>query len=400
MLASKLKYTVLYLTLESYEKQPILKSQVLPLLNAITSLSKDLNTEIQFILTTKDVDTVKIDPTYPITHVKISNGKFLLGPVLLFFKLFKLGKSCDLIHVRSYLPMITALLLKLFYRKGIIFDLRGVFPEEIALRKRSKFWFVFFKKAEAIFCKYADVLVVVSKKFMQHIQTIYPKQHAKLVVIPTFAKPAPPPDTAIDNIISLKKEYFKDAHVTIFAYSGAFEKWQCVNEVFDFFEEISKLYSKYRFAIFSHHAELFKSLAQSRKINMDLYYINYIENKSLAQYISQCDAGVLFRKNTLINRVAAPIKFTDYLTSGLLVIISADIGDSSDLVQKFDLGYITENLKQESIQKLAVTVHTDLKIKTQKIHERIKKALDEIDISKAAEKYLTLYLKQINKVQE
>jgi hypothetical protein len=54
------------------------------------------------------------------------------------------------------------------------------------------------------------------------------------------------------------------------------------------------------------------------------------------------DYGILLREKSITNKVASPVKCAKYLSRGLKVLISPEIGDYSDWVKNNDLGFIIE----------------------------------------------------------
>ena len=56
--------------------------------------------------------------------------------------------------------------------------------------------------------------------------------------------------------------------------------------------------------------------------------------------LSCADAALLLRPQTVTNRVASPVKFSEYLQAGLPVIISPNIGDFSAFVSRENCGWV------------------------------------------------------------
>jgi glycosyltransferase involved in cell wall biosynthesis len=67
----------------------------------------------------------------------------------------------------------------------------------------------------------------------------------------------------------------------------------------------------------------------------------------------QCDYGIILRANNITNRVASPIKITEYLHAGLKVILSPNIGDYSDLLIQSGYGIIVKNPYEVQISKIS-----------------------------------------------
>jgi glycosyltransferase involved in cell wall biosynthesis len=61
---------------------------------------------------------------------------------------------------------------------------------------------------------------------------------------------------------------------------------------------------------------------------------------AVPRYLAAADVGLLPRDENLVNRVASPVKFAEYLASGIPVILSDGIGDYSELVRSGDLGAV------------------------------------------------------------
>ena len=60
----------------------------------------------------------------------------------------------------------------------------------------------------------------------------------------------------------------------------------------------------------------------------------------------------MYRDQSTTNRVAAPTKFAEYLSAGLKVLISKDLGDYSSFVLKHNCGTIIHDEKNVEINKV------------------------------------------------
>jgi glycosyltransferase involved in cell wall biosynthesis len=73
-------------------------------------------------------------------------------------------------------------------------------------------------------------------------------------------------------------------------------------------------------------------------------------NDEVCQYLNAADYGILFRENTIMNNVASPTKFAEYMLCGLPVLISEGVGDYSDYTIKHNVGVLIKESELESIQ--------------------------------------------------
>ncbi len=60
------------------------------------------------------------------------------------------------------------------------------------------------------------------------------------------------------------------------------------------------------------------------------------------------DLGLLLRERNSVNRVASPVKFAEYLASGLPVLVSPGVGDCPDIVRRDRVGYVLDASAQLS----------------------------------------------------
>jgi glycosyltransferase involved in cell wall biosynthesis len=58
------------------------------------------------------------------------------------------------------------------------------------------------------------------------------------------------------------------------------------------------------------------------------------------EYLCACDVGILLRKASIVNYVASPTKFAEYLLCGLPVVITESLGDATSLVRRDNIGSV------------------------------------------------------------
>jgi len=381
---------VLYLTLESYQNQAIIKSQVINLFKAIQREQK--SDDLSFILTTfdhidKDEEEVRHEDVPGLQHIMYKHRGTVRNVLCLVRKALSGFRKVDIVHVRSYLPMIPALLLKLFSGKKVIFDMRGLLPEETLLRKSNKLQYWLLRRLEKISCRYADRIVVVSNSFREIMIKRWKVSPGKLMVIPTFSAGSINGAKQSVNVPDLRKEEFAPEDI-LFVYSGAFEKWQCAEEVISFFKVLRSNIHNAGFVILTPHVEEFTSFTQ-RHFEGGHCYIRHARNEDLYYYLKQCNYGLLFRKPHIINEVAAPIKFKDYLSAGLPVLATNGIGDYSQYIRDYQLGIIVEGLTEPDFKAAATAIRDGA---WQFDPQAIKQTANELfDVKYAVKAYMNLY---------
>ena len=66
----------------------------------------------------------------------------------------------------------------------------------------------------------------------------------------------------------------------------------------------------------------------------------FVSPNEVAGYLIAADYGFLVRENSITNRVASPVKFAEYLACGLKILISKDLGDFTEFVERNNLGLV------------------------------------------------------------
>jgi glycosyltransferase involved in cell wall biosynthesis len=240
------------------------------------------------------------------------------------------------IHARSLFPGIIAMVLQFFGNIRIIYDNRGVYIEEEILKghwDRASVRALFFKIVESSLIKRADNIVVVSNKFKSYILQKYSINERKITVIPNRT-----------NLQSINEsDLLRSNDLVNLIYSGSGAKWQEIGELKIVFTEARKIFDNAVINILSYDIELTKSVfANEPELE---FSVNFMTAKSSEVFtcLIKNNVGLLIRENNIINNVAAPLKFAEYLSAGLPVLVSEGVGDTAEIIDKFKVGVVIKN---------------------------------------------------------
>ena len=382
-----IKKRVLYLSYESLLASPILKTQVTPLLEMLTY-------EYDITLSTFEAKNAIIQNyKFKTLPFRSSLRSFNLFSLVLF--LIRNRKNFEIIHCRSYLPMLPVSILSAFLPNfpKIIFDLRGVFPEEVLMKyKKEKsfklfFYFKIFKFLEKFFLSKAKVNIVVSNSFKNYLIKEYETRITdlgeKIVVIPTFVNTLNKVNVNDETEIPFEKSD------VIFVYSGSIELWQKFPETVLLFKNIKKEVSNAKFLILTYDSEIAIKILESNGLRHSDFAIKNCNPNELPLYLKLADFAFLLREDDIVNNVAAPIKFTDYLLAGLTVILTRKIGDTEEIVRNFGNGIFLNGFSEEDMGKFVKENSTILSSKCKIEADQIIKKYYSIEL--AFSKYSTLY---------
>ncbi len=234
--------------------------------------------------------------------------------------------------------------------KCIILDARGAYKaefEEYKVINHTKILNVI-EEIEKKAIELADFRMAVSNALVE-----YWKRNLQLditgnyVVIPCtlsydFVKPFP----GFDFITQLKRKLGFNEDDIILIFSGSSAGWQSLNKVNAVFYELLKNNSNLKI--------LFLGDVLVEQFNFYKEYSHRVIQKKVEpgevlNYLYIGDYGWLVREESVTNQVASPVKLAEYLSAGLKVLISPNLGDYSAFCIQYDCGEIIDLNKPQLI---------------------------------------------------
>lgn len=126
----------------------------------------------------------------------------------------------------------------------------------------------------------------------------------------------------------------------VFLYLGGLDSYQELDYMLLLWIEISKRIDSPFFLLYTSNEPKNKPLLDS--LPKDRLTIRSIPYEKIPEFVSAADFGFLLRQDIVLNRVASPTKFPEYLSAGLGVITTPGIGDISRLVEECKIGCLVE----------------------------------------------------------
>ena len=264
-------------------------------------------------------------------------------------------------------PQVLAKTIRKYSNIKIIVDCHGASETtEEALRKYSalgKIWHRLISRTDRFLLKkgfrYFDACFVVSPALKEYLI----KKYNICSKVRFFDVPcATTQPINIDDYERYREEfrhkYEIDSDEKVFIYSGGVSSWQCIEETVDLYKSIRKtINTKSRFLIFSHmRKEIQKITENDNEIMIDSYSPEILERALCAG-----DYAFLLRRKSIINTVAFPNKYLEYVKSGMKIITTPYINEIARQVEENGIGYIydfdkddghiIDYIKQDSINK-------------------------------------------------
>jgi len=121
----------------------------------------------------------------------------------------------------------------------------------------------------------------------------------------------------------------KDEIVVV--YSGTTAAYQHLEDLtIPFMKALMEADSKIRLAFFSSQIDKITLMLQIAGVDLERVLLKKFRQDEVGSALSACDAGILIRKPTLVNRVANPVKIAEYLAAGLPIIIEKGVAGVAD----------------------------------------------------------------------
>lgn len=126
------------------------------------------------------------------------------------------------------------------------------------------------------------------------------------------------------------------------------------------------------------------------KVNIDHPNVitKYVKYEEVAGYMSAADLAVIFRENNIVNKVASPVKFSEYICSGLPVISNENVEVIKQYIEETGYGLLIhsmEDITTETVEKLS-SISRDKISEYGRMH---------YGIESVAERYLKIYKEMV-----
>ncbi|MBD3636695.1 MAG: hypothetical protein HUJ25_05080 [Crocinitomicaceae bacterium] len=184
-----------------------------------------------------------------------------------------------------------------------------------------------------------DFRISVTEALVKYWQDTFGYNNDAHVVIPCLSSAA-----QTDAHKSAIKDSFFDTQAPILVYSGSTSPWQSFPLLIDKVSSwLRQTEGKVLFLTRPH--EDIKALVVEfgdRVKNL------FVAPERVSDYLLACDYGLLIREDKVTNQVASPVKYAEYLSAGLEVIISDCIEDYATFTKEYNTGLVIKNSDQIS----------------------------------------------------
>lgn len=128
----------------------------------------------------------------------------------------------------------------------------------------------------------------------------------------------------------------------IYSFAGGNGKWQGIDKILAFLENQFLNESNSCFVLLMPTND---TLEAFKNKHLNRVFMSLVKPNEVHHILSKCDYGIIFRENNITNNVSSPVKVAEYLSAGLKVLITPNVGDYSDDVVQHKLGYSVNDFK-------------------------------------------------------
>lgn len=297
----------------------------------------------------------------------------------------------DIVHARSYVPAVTALLLKRLTGAKFVFDMRGFWADEKVdggawqpgsrLYRLAK-WF------ERRFLTNADVVVslthagVAVMRDFPYLRNNYPH----FEVIPTC--------TDLERFRPIGESFpIKRASLQGFTlcYLGSVGTRYLFDSVLDYFKNLRVHCSDARLLVINRgDHDYIRERMRILEVGESWVEIKSVAYSSVAKELGEVDAGIFFYKPAFSTSGTAPTKLGEFLACGVPCLANAGVGDYEKILEEEGVGVVLHAFGAQEQEK-AVRQLLDLVADTRVGERCMAAARRHFSLEQGVERYDRIY---------
>ena len=243
----------------------------------------------------------------------------------------------DLIHSHGNTAAYLAATKSPSHRLPTVFDMHSAVPEE------TKFFcsnvIERTERIEAGALNGSDAVISVSDSLRTYWQNKQGGARPKSLTVPC----------AVDTSLFAFNRTFRDelrsqwrigSGDTLFAYSGADQGYQQIDQIAHVFRRVLVYLPLSRILFLVPSRKGVERALQKNGVPSSSYLIKSVHHNQVPAFLSAADLGFLLRRDLKLNHVASPTKFGEYLACGVPVIASPYVDSVRDAITSGCIGHL------------------------------------------------------------
>jgi glycosyltransferase involved in cell wall biosynthesis len=298
---------------------------------------------------------------------------------------FEAKKGANLIHARSYIPAIVAMIVGRVLKINYIFDMRALWPEELITSgriKRNSFLHKMLLSLERRAINNAISIVTLTNASLAYICDLYDHEisHKKVAVIPTC--------TDLNKFYPSNK---KSGYV-IGCSGSVLSGWFDLEKLAAFYSFIAKKNPLIKFEVTTKdNQSIVTDFLHRRGVPIDRLKVfsSTVENMPSVNQ-QQCASVMFYKQNQLSELGRSPTRMAEVLGCGNPVVSNSGVGDVAEIVNQYNVGVILDDYNEINLEiayKLLIELVSD-----PKTSYRCREAAEKVfSISTGVKSYAEIY---------
>jgi len=185
-----------------------------------------------------------------------------------------------------------------------------------------------------------DAMLCVSQRMADHVKREFAVPDAKIVVVPNHV-PVDQYHQHLESRDRIRQQLGLSDRFVV-SYSGSLHPWQLPARGLELFRHMQQLEPSAHYLVFTHEPEQMRALVRESRLEPGDVTVLRIGHFDVPRYLVASDVGLITRGliegPRLADQVSCPVKFGEYLASGVPVIMSERVGDCSELLRRERVG--------------------------------------------------------------
>lgn len=296
-----------------------------------------------------------------------------------------LRRQVKLIHARSYIPAAVALLVKRMTGIPFIFDMRGLWPEELITAgrlQRASLLHRAMTSAETACLREAAAVVSVTHAAVDHLKTIYPRELAvqRVAVIPTCAD--------LDRFVPAER---KPERRIIGCLGTLLSGWFRLDWLAAFLSVAAARDKDIRFVLTTRCDPLqVRSALGGASALWDRITIAACPSDRVQEVLWGQMASVMFFTDGLSKLGSSPVRLGEILGCGIPVVANAGVGDVARIIRDYRVGVLASGPGRQEME--AAWDELQLLLQDPELGTRCRRAAEEVfSLTSGTAAYAALY---------
>ena len=301
----------------------------------------------------------------------------------------------SLIHSRSSLTVLMAVILKRIFRAKFLYDADSMLSDEYAetgyLMPNSRA-LRFLAWSESLGRRNADQIIVLTNVLKSDYRD-------KLgVTVPIDVIPCCVDLDRFKNVakmrIARRTEIGISETTKLYIYVGKAGSWYMIDETFELFRTAVQIDPESKLLVItSDPYEVFLEAAGRAGVAQESFFVRNAGYSIVGEWMSAADIALSLVKPLSSKRGSSPVKFAEYLACGLPVIATAGIGDIDCLINEYRIGTLIDRFSYDGYRS-AIDSIASLDDVGDRCREVAKREFDLVDVGGV--RYRRIYSRLLN----